>query len=92
MGEYADDEIDRWIDGGGNYGYRSSRPRKAVSLKTCNRCGETDLKWVETLEGWRLHEWTGSQWVMHRCGTSRAKPPEDGPPSDEEWYQRTGYR
>lgn len=71
MGEYADDIIDAIMDDPTPY-YGSSRvsyrPPKAPQ---CRRCKEKHLTWVETEDGWRLHEMIiqGSRYdlVPHNC-------------------------
>lgn len=45
MGEFADDIVDSLI-GEECWGFRWFRqPRRQALVKTCNRCGESDLRW-----------------------------------------------
>ena len=43
------------------------------ALVTCKRCGETNLNWVETDDGWRLFDEFGDRHVCEPDHSSLAK-------------------
>lgn len=64
MGEIADDIVDSMI-GDCDWSFFDRRARRPAQIKTCNRCGEPDLRWGNVKGGgWRLHHTDGR---LHEC-------------------------
>lgn len=55
MGDYANDVIDAIMDDPTPY-YGTRSTYKLAKAPKCKTCGETLLTWVETKDGWQLHE------------------------------------
>lgn len=55
MGEYADDEIDKWADWGGGFGRRRWQVYDPPAPPECRECGAICM-WMETPQGWRISD------------------------------------
>lgn len=63
MGEIADQMIDDMLSGW--WDWTAPPGRRPPMIKTCNRCGEGDLRWGNVKGGhWRLHTKQGG---LHEC-------------------------
>lgn len=66
MGEEADFIIDQMMDRWDSHlGYCGRQQRRAALIKTCDHCGESNLRWGNVKGGaWRLHTTDGE---LHVC-------------------------
>lgn len=65
MGDMADWTIDSMQDAYPSWSPYGSAARK--SRPTCEFCGEPDLEWHETRDGWRLFDLDGSRHICNRA-------------------------